>query len=109
MFGRQSQLSAREARKLLLVAESELNRAQSLQEWQAMADGIRDLAQRVRTIGAWASAAALLMAGLKAWRNGPLAPAAAKPSWFQKILNAARLASTIWFAFRARREEEEPR
>jgi len=40
-------------------------------------------------------------------RRVPPTPAAAKSSWFQKILNGARLASTIWLAFRARDPKEE--
>jgi hypothetical protein len=91
-----------------LIAESELNRAQLSQEWPAMADGVRDLARRAKTIAVWASSAALLVAGVTALRRGPPAPGAVKSSWFQKILKGARVASTIWFAFRARREKEEP-
>jgi hypothetical protein len=90
------------SRKQLLIAESELNRAQLAEEWQTMAHGARDLAHRARTIAAWASAAALLLAGVTALRRGSPAPGAARASWFERILNAARVASRIWFAFRAR-------
>ena len=107
MFGKTSHVSPLELRKQLLIAESELNRAQLSREWQTMAHGVGDLAHRVKTIGAWASAAALLVAGVTAWRRGAPAPGAAKSSWFQKILNGARLASTIWLAFHARGEREE--
>jgi hypothetical protein len=88
-------------RKQLLIAESELNRARLSEEWQTMAHGVRDLAHRAKTIGAWASAAALLVAGVTAWRRGAPSPGTAKSSWFQKILNGARLGARIWFAFRA--------
>ncbi|MCX6905615.1 MAG: hypothetical protein NTW03_19480 [Verrucomicrobia bacterium] len=108
MFGQKPRLNPLEARKQLLIAESEINRAQLSQEWQALARGVHDLAQRTKTITAWASAAALLVAGLTAWRSGPPASGAAKPSWFQKILHGARLASTIWVAFRACGRKEEP-
>ncbi len=107
MFGKASHVSPLESQKQLLIAESELNRAQLFREWQAMAHGVRDRAHRAKTIAAWASAAALLVAGVTAWRRGPPAPGAAKSSWFQKILNGARLASTIWLAFRGRGEKEE--
>ena len=73
-----------------------------------MAHGVRALAHQAKTMTAWASAAAALVAGLTAWRGGPPAPSAAKLSWFQKILNGARLAATIWFALRARGRKEEP-
>ena len=107
MLGEESHVSPLALRKQLLIAESELNRAQLSEEWQSMTHGVLDLAHRAGTIGAWASAAALLLAGVTAWRRGPPAPGAAKRSWFPKILNVARLASAIWFAFRARGAKRE--
>ena len=107
MFGQRPYVSPLESRKQLLIAESDLNRAQLSEEWQIMTHGVRDLAHRAKTMAAWASSAALLVAGVTALRRGPPAPGTAKSSWFQTILNGARLASTIWFAFRARGEKEE--
>ena len=107
MFGKTSHLSPLESRKQLLIAESELNRAQLSEEWQTITHGVRDVAHRAKTIAAWASSAALLVAGVTALRRHRPAPGTAKSSWFQKILNGARLASTIWFAFRAHRHKEE--
>ena len=107
MFGKESHVSPLALRKQMLIAESELNRAQLSEEWQTMTLGVRGLAHRAGTIGAWASSAALLLAGVTAWRRGSPAPGAAKRSWFQKTLNVARLASAIWFAFRARGAKRE--
>ena len=107
MFGKEPHVSPLEVRKRLLIAESELNRAQLSEEWQTMAHGVRDLAHWAKTIAAWAPSAALLVAGLAAFRRRKSAPAAKNSSWFQRILNGARLASTIWFAFRARGGKEE--
>jgi hypothetical protein len=107
MFGETSHLSPLESRKRLLLAESELNRAQLYEEWQTMTHGVRDLAHRAKIIAAWASSAALLLAGVTALRRGPPTPGAAELSWFQKIPNGARLASAIWFAFRPRGHEEQ--
>jgi hypothetical protein len=109
MFGEAPHLSQLESRKRLLLAESELNRAQLCEEWQTMAHGVRDLARQAKTIAVWTSSAALLVAGVTALRRHRPAPGTAKSSWFQKILNGARLASTIWFAFRAHRHQEEHR
>ena len=109
MFGKESPLSPLELRKQLLIAESELNRAQLSEEWQRMAHGVRNLAHRARTIAALASSATLLVAGVTALWRGPRTAGTVKSSWFQKILNGARLASTIWFALRARGEKEEPK
>jgi hypothetical protein len=106
MPGQTSDLSPLESRKRLLVAESELNRAGLAEELQAMAHGIRDFAHRAKNIAAWASSAALVVAGVTALRHGPLRFGAAKFSWFQKILKGARVASTLWLAFRARGEKQ---
>ena len=105
MPGKTSHLNPLESRKQMLVAESELNRAVLEDEWQAMAHGVRDFAHRAKNIAAWASSAALVVAGVTALRRRPLAPGTTKSSWLQKILNGARLASTLWFSFRARGEK----
>jgi hypothetical protein len=107
MFGKESHASPLEWRKQLLIAESELNRAQLREEWQRMALGAHDLARRAKTIAAWASSAALLAAGAVALRRSASAPGAGRSSWLQKILNAARMASTFWFAFRAHGEKKD--
>jgi hypothetical protein len=106
MFGKTRHVSPLASRKQLLIAESELNRAELTEEWQTMAHEIRDVARRAKTIAGWASSAVMLVAGVAALRRRPTAPSTAKSSWFQKVLNGARVASTIWFAFRARSEKE---
>jgi hypothetical protein len=98
MFGKGPRLDPLESRKELLIAESELNRAQLSQEWQTMTLGVGALAHRAKTIGGWVSSLALLMAGLAALRTGPPPRGAAKTNWFHTILNGASLASTIWLA-----------
>ena len=103
MPGRNTRVNPLELRKQLLIAESELNRAQLSEEWQKMTEGVHSFAGRVKSVGSVASAAALLVAGMSAFRRRRAGPAGAKPSWSQRILNGARLASSIWFAFRARR------
>jgi hypothetical protein len=90
-----------------LIAESELNRAQLSEEWRTMTNGIRDVARRAKALGAWTSSAALLVAGLAAFRRRKPSPATTKASWFHKILEGARVASTIWFALRACGHREE--
>jgi len=106
MFGKTPHLSPLASRKQLLIAESELNRAGLTEEWQMMAHGVREVAHRARTIAGWTSSVVMLMAGVAALRRGLPGPSNAKSSWVQKILNGARVASTIWFAFRARSERE---
>ncbi len=84
-----------------MIAESEINRARLLGDWVALTAGVRTLTDRARSFGSIASAAALLVAGLAAFRRGKCAPADPKPSWLQTILKGAGLVSTIWLAFRA--------
>jgi hypothetical protein len=105
MFGKTAHLSPLELRKQLLIAESELNRAQLCGEWQTMTHELRGLGHRTKVIAAWASSAALLAAGVTALRRNPPSPGSAKSCWFQKVLNGARIASGIWFAFRSHGEK----
>ena len=88
------------SRKKLLVAESELNRAQLVQTWQTMADEGRALADQTRTARTFVSAAASLVAGLVSLRRKKSAPAGEKPPWWQIVLKGAGLAGSLWSEFR---------
>jgi HPt (histidine-containing phosphotransfer) domain-containing protein len=87
--------------KQLLIAESELNRAQLVQDWQTMADEVHSLANQARTISSFASAAASLVAGVASFRRKKSAPAE-KPSWWRTILKGAQLAGSFWSEFRSK-------
>jgi hypothetical protein len=100
MFEKNPRMNPPVSRKQLLIAESELNRAQLVQEWQAMADEVHSLASRARTISFFASAAGTLIAGLASFRRKKSAPAAEKPLWLQTILKGAQLAGLLWCEFR---------
>ena len=100
MFGRIKRVSRLQARKQLLIAASELNRARLLQEWQTLAGSVYGLADRARFFGTLASTAMSLLTGLVSCKSSQTAPAAGKSSWFQKIVSGVRLASTIWLSFR---------
>ena len=106
MFGKASHLSPLEARKQLLIAESESNRDQLSGEWLSMKHRVRDLASQAATITAWTSSAALIAASVSALRRGSPEPGTTKSSWLQKILKGARVASAIWLTFRARGEKK---
>jgi hypothetical protein len=104
MFRKNSRINPLESRKRLLIAASELNRTQMLQEWQTMTQGVHTFGTRVKSIGSLASAAALLVAGVSAFRRGKCEAAdAVKPSWLKTAMNGAKLAGSIWLAFRSRR------
>ena len=102
MFGTNPHVSPLESRKKLLVAESELNRAQLIEEWQAMTDGLRTVTARVKSVGSIASAAALFISGVSAFRRSRAASHGGKPSWLQTALQGTKVASSIWLAFRSR-------
>jgi hypothetical protein len=91
-----------ESRKQLLIAESELNRAQLVEDIVALKEDVRSFTDRARSFGSIASSTAMLVAGLAAFRHSKNGDADAKPSWRRTILKGAGLVSTLWLAFRSR-------
>jgi hypothetical protein len=89
------------SRKQILIAESELNRAHLVQDWQTLADEAHALADEARTIRSMASAAASLVAGLAALRRNKSVPAE-KSAWWQTLLKGGQTISSLWSEFRQR-------
>lgn len=100
MPGKYPRLNRLAAQKQLLLAESELNRAQLAQEWRALADDAHALADQTKTIRSLATATATLVAGLTSFRHKPSSPSAEKPSWWQTLLKGAGVVGTFWQTFR---------
>ena len=96
MPGKNLNLNPLESRKRLLLAESDLNRAQMVREWQRLTDESHAFAHHARTVGSIISATALLVAGIKSFGCKKAAPPAGKPSWLQSILKGAGLMATLW-------------
>jgi len=94
-------MNALQLRKQLLLAESELNRAQLAGDITALRAGVRALGARAKSFRAIASSAAVLVTTLAAFRGRKSADDAAKPSWFQTLLKSASLISTLWLACRS--------
>ncbi len=94
-------MNSLKSRKQLLIAESELNRAQLAGDLTALADGVRTLTDRAKSFGSIVSSTMVLVAGLAAFRRGKTMDAEGKPSWLQTILKSAGLVSTLWLAFRS--------
>jgi len=90
-----------ESRKQLLLAESELNRAQLAKELQAMTGEINALVRKAKTLGGFASVATL-MASLVFLRRKKSAPDAEKSSWLQTILKGTGVVTSLWQMFRSR-------
>ena len=96
------------SRKQILIAASERNRAQMVQDWQMMTDEAQALADRARTIRSVATAAAAFGSGLfLLWRHRPAATAQ-KPSWLQTLLKGAGTVSALWSRFRAPAPDSKP-
>ena len=90
------------SRKKLLIAESELNRAQLVQELQTISGEVHALASQAQTVTALASAAVKLIFGLASFRRKKKsAPVAEKPSWLKTILQGAQLSGSLWSELRA--------
>jgi hypothetical protein len=103
MFGKHPRLNPLESRKRLLLAESELNRAQLVREWQVMRTEVQALTDQAKTVRCMATAVATLVAGLSSRR--PKTPTAddKKPAWWPAILKGAGVVSSFWTEFRAAR------
>lgn len=90
------------SRKQLLIAESELNRAQLALEWQTMADEAHALTEQARTVRSMASATGTLVAGLVSLRRKVARPPGEKLPWWQTLLKGAGVVSSFWTEFRDR-------
>ena len=102
MFEKKPRMNSLESRKQILIAESELNRAQLVGDMAALTAGVRTLTDRAKSFGSIASSAAMLVAGLAAFQRGKPVDADAKPSWLRTILKGTGLISTLWLVFRPR-------
>jgi hypothetical protein len=89
------------SRKQLLLAESNLNRAHLVEQWQTLRAELHGLTKQAGTIGAWAAVAASATVAWTSFRNRKSAPPATKPSWLKAMLKGAGLAATVWSACRA--------
>ncbi len=85
------------SRKQLLIAESELNRAQLAQDWQTLAGEANELAQQTATLRFLASASVVLVSELVKLRQ----PAVKITSWLESILKGVQLAGSLWSEFRS--------
>ena len=99
MFGKNPRINPLASRKKILIAESELNRALLVQDWQTMAGEVHALTVEARTLHSMASAAASLVTGLAMLRRKKSAPAA-KPAWWQTLLKGGQKISALWSEFR---------
>jgi hypothetical protein len=100
MFKKDPRLNPLQSRKQLLLAESELNRVQMMEDMAALRAEVRMLTDRARSFDSIASSAAVLVSGLAAFKRGSTTGSDAKPSWMKTMLKGAGLVSNLWLAFR---------
>jgi hypothetical protein len=98
-------MTSLKSRKQILVAQSELNRAQAFEDLIGLTEEVGAFADRAKSFGSLVSAAAVVVAGLATLRRGKSVDGDAKPSWLRKILKGAGLISTLWLAFRSQARE----
>jgi len=103
MFGKHSRLKSLQARKRLLLAESELNRAELAREWACLNEEFKSIVQHVQSVGALVSKASVLLAGFAALRRVFSRRNNGKASWLSTVIKGARLGTSLWMAMRSRR------
>ena len=103
MPGKNFHLTPLETRKQLLLVESELNRAQLLNELLDFKGEIDHLKDQVQAIGSIASSAAKLATTFSAIGNAFTHNNSGerKSSWISKLFNGARAGAIIWDALRS--------
>jgi hypothetical protein len=98
-------MSPLKSRKSLLLAESELNRVQALDDLTRLTGSARALYGRACSLSSVASPVAALISGLVAFQR-PKAEDHGKPSaWLPRLIKGVGVVSTLWLAIRSRRRD----
>ena len=104
MSAEKNKLTPLEARKQMLILESELNRVLLVKEVEEFGGEIREVALRAQHVKSVISTAADLAGAFSTLRQAfaPRAEGGAKTGWFSKFMSTARAGASIWQAFRGR-------
>jgi hypothetical protein len=94
-----------EARKQLLIAESEINRARLKDEIGELAENVHRFREQAGAIGSIATSSVKLLVGLAELRNGHREEPTAEHSWVRSILKGVGLVTTVWRTFRPRKRD----
>ena len=89
-------MKALESRRQLLIAESDLNRAQLMNEMLMMESEFQAFSEQAGKAGSIASAVTSLVAGIASFRQKKRESAAGKPAWWQTIVKGAGLVHSMW-------------
>ena len=106
MFGKPDRMNSLASRKQLLIAESELNRVQLMQEWQTLQNEVDTFAKQARSVTSLITVATTLITGFTAGRRKTPEPVAEKRSWWQTLLQGTQVIHSCWNEFRAERNRQ---
>jgi len=105
MPAKTSRLKQLQLRKQLLLAESELNRAELLKELDVFKEEVRGVKNNIRLVGSLASFAAVLAGAISIFRRGSSnrvdSHDRAKSSWISEALAGARLGASLFFKIKS--------
>lgn len=105
MFGKKAYLKTLESRKQALLAESEVNRIELLNEWETLKVEANRVKRQLRAAGSIASSAAILATVASLMRRRHAEPAKpenhARPSWLGAALNGAQTGASLFFKVRS--------
>lgn len=105
MFGKKAYLRTLESRKKALLAESEVNRIELLNEWETLKMEANHIKRQLRAAGSIASSAAVLATVTSLLRRRHAEPPKpehhAKPSWLGAAINGAQTGASLFFKVRS--------
>ena len=107
MPGKNFQLTPLESRKQLLLVESELNRAQLLNELRDLQCELHQLRAQAQAIASAAASAAKVASTVSAIGSVLTQRREAekgKSSWISRLLSGARTGASLWAAWQAHRK-----
>jgi hypothetical protein len=103
MSGKKLTLNPLEARKQLLIAESEINRTLLIRDCHALAGEICDATHLIGKAGALILSAKALLALFKSHRASADPKTVSKNSWWAVSLNLLRLGLPLWLGLHQRK------
>lgn len=112
MFRKNSSLTSLQTRKKLLLAESEVNRAELVNELKKVKGEISHLKKQVRTFGSIASSAALAATAFSLFRKRKASSESSHgggkvASWISSALAGARIGTSLFLKIKSILRERE--
>ena len=96
MFRKNPHVSPLQVRKKLLLAESELHRAELVRELKELKGEVEHIKSHLKTVGSIASSAALAASAFSLFRRHLSRNGSGKPSWISTALAGARIGTSLF-------------